>query len=151
MNKAFIVPGLSALGVIAGLAVGTGLSGVVANAATSASSPSTVATSTSSSNSQAPQGPHQYNGKTETALTGDSLSKATSAAKTKYPNATVVRAETDVDGDGTYEIHMQNSDGSQVTVFLDSNYVVTTTASGMSNKNPAPTGNTNRSSSTQSN
>lgn len=149
MNKAFIVPGLSALGVVAGLAVGTGLSGVVANAATTTNS--TTSTASSSTTNQVPQGPHQYNGKTETALTGDSLSKATSAAKTKYPNATVVRAETDVDGDGTYEIHMQNSDGSQVTVFLDSNYVVTTTASGMSNKNPAPTGNTNRSSSTQSN
>lgn len=149
MNRALIVPGLSALGVVAGLAVGTGLSGVVANAATTTNS--TTSTASSSTTNQVPQGPHQYNGNTETALTGDSLSKATSAAKTKYPNATVVRAETDVDGDGTYEIHMQNSDGSQVTVFLDSNYVVTTTASGMSNKNPAPRGNTDSSSSTQSN
>lgn len=142
MNK-FVIPGLAALGIVAGIATG----GVVANAATTSTNASTTPSGTSSTTSTqstqspvggVPNGPHQYNGKTETALTGDNLAKATAAAKTKEPTATVTRAETDVDGDGTYEVHMQKSDGTQVTVFLDANFTVTSETNGMSAKNPGP-------------
>jgi hypothetical protein len=74
-------------------------------------------------------GPHSANGVTETPLTGDDLAKATSAAQTAEPGATVDRAETDADGDA-YEVHMTLADGSHVTVKLDSSFNVTSTADG---------------------
>lgn len=139
MNKLVVLPGLTALGVVAGIAS----SGIIANAATTTQTTATSSSQQTTADQNAPQtprGPHQYNGQTETVLTGNDLTKATDAAKTKYPNATVDRAETDADGDGTYEVHMKNSDGSMVTVFLDSSFNVTSTANGMSNKNPGPQG-----------
>jgi len=75
-------------------------------------------------------GPHHANGKTETALTGDDATKATPAAQAAVPGATVDRAETDAEG-AAYEVHMTNSDGTKVTVKLDSNFNVTGTIDGM--------------------
>jgi hypothetical protein len=74
-------------------------------------------------------GPHQANGITETPLTGSDLAKATAAPNAAVPGATIDRPETDADGD-TYEVHMTKSDGSQVTVKLDANFVVTKTVTG---------------------
>ena len=74
-------------------------------------------------------GPHQANGITETPLTGDDLAKATAAALAAVPDATVERAETDAEG-AAYEVHMTKSDGSEVTVKLDSSFAVTDTLDG---------------------
>ena len=60
----------------------------------------------------------------ETALTGDTLSKATAAALAKVPGAKVVRAETDADGNALYEVHMTNAAGAPVTVYLDKDFAV---------------------------
>ena len=76
------------------------------------------------------KGGHQANGKTETLLTGDDLTKATAAAQAAVPGATVQRAETDAEG-AAYEVHMTKADGSIVTVKLDSNFNVTQTTDGM--------------------
>ena len=76
------------------------------------------------------KGGHQANGKTETVLTGDDLAKATSAAEAAVPGATAQRAETDAEG-AAYEVHMTKSDGSVVTVKLDSSFNVTGTVDGM--------------------
>jgi hypothetical protein len=76
------------------------------------------------------KGGHQANGKTETLLTGDDLSKATAAAQAAVPGATAQRAETDAEG-AVYEVHMTKSDGSIVTVKLDSDFTVTQTIDGM--------------------
>jgi len=76
------------------------------------------------------KGGHQANGKTETVLTGDDLTKATTAAQAAVPGATVQRAETDAEG-AAYEVHMTKADGSIVTVKLDSNFNVTETIDGM--------------------
>jgi hypothetical protein len=78
----------------------------------------------------ASKGGHQANGKTETLLTGDTKTKAVAAAEAAVPGATVDRAETDAEG-ATYEVHMTKSDGSAVTVKLDSNFKVTDTIDGM--------------------
>ena len=74
-------------------------------------------------------GPHQANGITETPLTGDSLSKATAAAKAAVPGGTVQEATTDADG-AKYEVHMTKSDGTEVTVKLDADFKVTSTING---------------------
>lgn len=143
--KKLIVPGLATVGVVSGI-VPLAANAETANTTQSSSSSTTknatgggTTTTQNNSNSQqqgAPSGPHQANGKTETALTGTDLEKATAAAKAKVSDATVERAETDADGDGTYEVHMKKSDGSEITVFLDANFNVTSTANGMSNKGP---------------
>lgn len=141
-NK-LVVPGIAALGMVAGI-VGTNIAANAEGTVTGSSDTSSKTMSKSAAGSKregrgskgAPAGPHQANGKTETELTGDQLAKAKAAAEAKVSGATVVRAETDADGDGTYEVHMQKSDGSQVTVFLDANFTVTSTHDGMGKGGP---------------
>jgi hypothetical protein len=78
----------------------------------------------------APAGPHtNADGKAEEPLTGDLADKVTAAAKAAYPDATVVRVETDVDG-ATYEAHMTKADGTPFTVLFDQNVNVSGTEDG---------------------
>jgi pyruvate/2-oxoglutarate dehydrogenase complex dihydrolipoamide acyltransferase (E2) component len=58
----------------------------------------------------------------ETLLTGDALAKVKAIAEAKVPGGTIVRIETDADGNATYEAHMTKADGSPVTVYVDSNF-----------------------------
>jgi hypothetical protein len=61
----------------------------------------------------------------ETLLTGDTLSKVQAAALAKVGSgATIVRAETDADGNAAYEAHMLKADGSPVTVYVDKSFNV---------------------------
>jgi hypothetical protein len=69
------------------------------------------------------------NGTTEVLLTGTTADKVTAAAKAAVPGATVLRVENDAEG-SPYEAHMQKSDGSQVTVKVDSNFSVTKVETG---------------------
>jgi hypothetical protein len=64
----------------------------------------------------------------ETLLTGDALAKVTAIAKEKVPGGTIVRVETDADGNATYEAHMTRADGTPVTVYVDSNFDYVSTA-----------------------
>jgi hypothetical protein len=70
------------------------------------------------------------NGVTEVLLTGDTATKVKAASLAAVPGGTVLRVENDAEG-ATYEAHMTKSDGSQVTVFFDSNFNLTGTESGM--------------------
>ena len=129
---------------LAGGAIGASMFGT-AGAATNTSSSSTAATASTPAYGAAPSGTpqagarpapdwskagHQANGKTETLLTGTAEAKAKAAAEAAEPGATAQRIETDADG-ATYEVHMTKSDGSIVTVKLDSNFKVTQTLNGM--------------------
>ena len=60
----------------------------------------------------------------ETLLTGDSLSKVTAAAQAKVPGGTIIRVETDADGNAAYEAHMTNAAGEPVTVYVDKSFNV---------------------------
>ena len=61
----------------------------------------------------------------ETLLTGDVLSKVEAAAVAKIGgDATIVRAETDADGNAKYEVHAVKADGTPVTVYVDESYNV---------------------------
>lgn len=135
-NK-LLIPALATLGVVGTIAT-VGAATTVANALTS-SSTSTGSASTSTQHDTSTQNPpafdeskggHAANGKTETLLTGTDLEKATAAATAKVSGATVLRAETEADGKGTYEVHMKKSDGSRITVYLDANFAVTNTEDG---------------------
>ena len=69
-------------------------------------------------------------GPNETLLTGTGLQSATAAATAAVPGATIVRAETNSSGASPYEVHMKKSDGTYVTVELNSSFGVITTISG---------------------
>ena len=116
----------------------------VASAATGSTATSSTSSSTSSSGaptgtppSGAPDPATLSHGPGETLLTGTELTQATAAAEAAEPGATVVRAETDSSGDATYEVHMKKTDGTYVTVELDSSFKVTGTETGFG---PGPAG-----------
>ena len=79
----------------------------------------------------------------ETPLTGDALSKVTAAAKAKVPGGTIIRVETDADGNSAYEAHMVRADGTPVTVYVNKQFDVVSVESGM----PGPPGRAPQSSS----
>lgn len=129
-----------------------GAAGIAAAATSSSSSttPSSSAPANGSSGSTAPA-PGTYgapsagrpdpaamrHGPNETPLTGSDLQKADAAARAAVPGATIIRAETDSSGAAKYEVHMKKSDGTEVTVQLDSNFKVVNTVSGLG---PCPGG-----------
>jgi hypothetical protein len=99
----------------------------IANAASGSSSGSGQ-TPAAAPSSQRPWGPQRSD---ETPLTGDALSKVTAAAKAKVPGGTIVRVETDADGNSAYEAHMVNADGTPVTVYVNKQFDVVSVESGM--------------------
>src|SRR5436190_21569506 len=110
------------------LGVAFGSYGVAAAASgSSSSSSSAAATTTTPSGPAAPPGATAQNPwgnqrSDETLLTGDALAKVKAAAESKVPGGTVVRVETDADGNATYEAHMTKADGTPVTVYVDSSF-----------------------------
>ncbi|MDX6689238.1 MAG: hypothetical protein QOG15_695 [Solirubrobacteraceae bacterium] len=115
-----------------------GLGGAaIANAASSGTSTTSSAASSSGSaqtRDHDPAGPrdpakggHMNGGKTEALLTGDTAAKVKAAAEAKVSGATVERVENDVDTGSPYEAHMRKSDGSEIVVYVDSNFKVTGT------------------------
>ena len=58
----------------------------------------------------------------ETLLTGDALAKVTAIAESNVSGGTIVRVETDADGNATYEAHMTNAAGAPVTVYVDKDF-----------------------------
>lgn len=108
----------------------------VASAATGSTSTTTPSSSSSTGAptgtppAGAPDPATMTHGPGETLLTGTDLSQATAAAEAAEPGATVVRAETDSSGDAKYEVHMKKTDGTYVTVELDSSFKVTGTETG---------------------
>jgi hypothetical protein len=72
----------------------------------------------------------------ETPLTGNALAKVTQLAKAKVPGGTIVRVETDADGNAAYEAHMVKADGTPVTVYVSKQFDVVSVESGM----PGPPG-----------
>ena len=57
-------------------------------------------------------------------MTGDTAAKVKEAALAKVAGGTVVRVETDADGNAAYEAHMTRSDGTPVTVYVDKEFNV---------------------------
>lgn len=105
----------------AALVIGAAAGG--ATLASAASNATSTTPSASSSQSAQPQGRHSVNGKTETALTGDTAAKVKAAALAKV-SGTVDRLETNVDDSAPYEAHITKSDGSQVIVEVNSDFTV---------------------------
>ena len=69
--------------------------------------------------------PSQPQRSDEELLTGDTADQVEEAALEEYPDATIVRIETD--SDGVYEAHLTTAEGEPVTVELDEDFNVTGT------------------------
>ena len=66
----------------------------------------------------------------ETLLTGDTAAQVRKAALAKVSGGTILRVETDADGNAAYEAHMVRSDGTRVTVYVDKSFNVVGTKPG---------------------
>ena len=123
-----------------GVAAGTyGIAQAASSSGSSGSSASSVAPQFAASGPAAAPGGGQPWGRQrsdETPLTGDALSKVTALAKAKLPGATIVRVETDADGNAAYEAHMVKTDGTPATVYVNKQFEVVSVQSGM----PGPPG-----------
>jgi hypothetical protein len=112
---------------VTALAVGLGAGSYGVASAASGSGTSTTTTTTSTAQPSAPPGASAQNPwgnqrSDETLLTGDALAKVTAIAQAKVPGGTIVRVETDADGNAAYEAHMTKADGTPVTVYVDKNF-----------------------------
>jgi predicted DNA repair protein MutK len=104
--------------VVAVTAVALGLTAGSYGIASAASNQGTATTPSTPSTAQ-PWGGQRSD---ETPLTGDALSKVSAVAQGAVAGGTIVRVETDADGNAKYEAHMTKSDGTPVTVYVDSSF-----------------------------
>jgi hypothetical protein len=119
---------------VAAIAVGlTAGSYGIASAAGGSGSSSSSSGSSATAAASAPWG-HQRSD--ETLLTGDTAAKVTQLALAKVPGGTIVRVETDADGNAAYEAHMVKADGTPVTVYVSKQLEVVSVQTGM----PGPHG-----------
>jgi hypothetical protein len=113
------------------LGVAGGSYGVASAASGSGSSNNSATTTTTTPSAPSAQEPWGHQRSDETLLTGDTASKVTAAAEAEVPGGTVIRVETDADGNALYEAHMTTADGTPVTVYVDKDFNVVSTDSGM--------------------
>jgi hypothetical protein len=113
---------LVALAVAVGVA--TGSYGIASAASGSGSGSSGSSTTPPAMAAPDPQHPWGGQRSDETLLTGDTADKVEAAAKAKVPNGTIVRVETDADGNAAYEAHMTKADGTPVTVYVNKQFEV---------------------------
>ena len=112
---------LAAGAVVLGLVAG---SYGVAAAASGNGSSSTDSTTTEPAPSAPDPQPWGAQRSDETPLTGDTLAKVKAAALAEVPDATIVRVETDADGNAAYEAHVVKADGTPATVYVDKQFDV---------------------------
>ena len=124
-----VVVGAVALGLVGGTyGVAAAASGSTSATTAGSSTVFQAAAPTTAPSAGQPWGPQRSD---ETPLTGDALAKVTALATEKVPGGTVVRVETDADGNAAYEAHMIRSDGSPVTVYVSKQLEVVSVQSGM--------------------
>ncbi len=131
------------LAMLVGVVGGSLFNSTTANAQTTNTTVTATPNQSGSQNQTPPQGGqfdpskggHTANGITETLLTGDTATKAKTAALAAVPGGTIQRVETDAEG-AAYEAHMTKSDGSHVTVKMDSNFKVTNIETGQMGGQP---------------
>lgn len=119
--------GSSITRVVAGAAVVFGLgagSYGIASAANGTNSTATETTAESTPPAPDPDNPWGGQRSDETPLTGETLAKVRAAAQAEVANATIVRVETDADGNAAYEAHIVKADGTPATVYVDKQFNV---------------------------
>jgi hypothetical protein len=108
---------------VAAMVLGVGMGSYGIASAASGNGSTTTATTPAASATAPPSGqPWGHQRSDETPLTGDALAKVTAVAEAKVPGGTVIRVETDADGNAKYEAHMTDANGNPVTVYVDADY-----------------------------
>jgi hypothetical protein len=110
--------------VLAGLAAGSfGIAGAATGSGSSSGSTAGT-TSTQPATPAAPSSSQPWGGQRsdETPLTRDALAKVKAVALAKVSGGTIVRVETDADGNAADDAHMTKSDGTPVTVYVDKDF-----------------------------
>ncbi len=124
-----------ALGAIAvGLGAGSyGIASAAGESGSSSASGSNKGAVQAATTPAPPTAQHLWGGQRsdETALSGDIAAKVKEAVLAKVPGATIVRVETDADGNAAYEAHVVKSDGTPATVYIDKQFEVVEVESGM--------------------
>jgi hypothetical protein len=110
---------------IASAASGSGSSG--SSASSSSLWPAAVNPAANAPNAQRPWGRQRSD---ETLLSGDTATKVRQAALGRVSGATIVRVETDADGNAAYEVHMVKADGTPVTVYVNKQFDVVSVDTG---------------------
>jgi hypothetical protein len=118
--------------IVFGLAAGSyGVASAASGSGSTSSGTSSGLTANTAQTAPSAQQPWGGQRPDETLLTGDTKSKVLAAATAKLPNATVVRAETDADGNAAYEVHMVQQDGTPATVYVNQQFDVVSVQTGM--------------------
>jgi len=117
-TRRVLAPGAVVLGLVAGSY------GVAAAASGNGSSSADSTTTQPAPSAPDPQNPWGAQRSDETPLTGDTLAKVQAAALAEVPDATIVRVETDADGNAAYEAHVVKADGTPATVYVDKQFDV---------------------------
>ena len=126
MSKQSLLPKwVAVLAVAVGVAGGSyGLASAASN--NSGSAAQAAAATTPAASNAAPSAGRPWGGQRsdEAVLTGDALAKVSAAAKAKVSGGTIVRVETDADGNAAYEAHMTDASGAPVTVYVNEEFAV---------------------------
>jgi hypothetical protein len=124
-TKNVVVPKWLAMAAVAvGLVGGSyGIASAASSSGTTTATQSAARLAAAAQRSAA-QGPWGGQRSDETPLTGDALAQVTAAAQAKVSGGTIIRVETDADGNALYEAHMTNASGTPVTVYVDKDYNV---------------------------
>ena len=131
-----VVLGAIAVGLTAGTyGIASAASGSGSSQSSSASSGGwqSIATQPAANAPQAPR-PWGRQRSDETLLSGEAAAKVKALALAKVPGGTIIRVETDADGNSAYEAHMVKADGTPATVYVNKQFELVKVESGM----PAP-------------
>jgi hypothetical protein len=135
ISKIIILPSTLAVATLIGVTGGSLLNGLTAGATNTTATTKSTSDQTTKTNppvqTDPSKGGHTVNNKTESVLAGDAAEKVKAAALAAVSGGTIQRVENDVDGGGTFEAHMTDANGKQVTVYLDASYKVISTKDGM--------------------
>lgn len=123
-DKPFLPRAVAVAAVVLGLAAGSYGVAAAASGSSSSSSGTTAQAAAQAQSSPSAQKPWGGQRDDETLLSGATAAKVRQAALAEVENGTIVRVETDADGNAAYEAHMTEADGTPVTVYVDKEFSV---------------------------
>ncbi|MCW2972689.1 MAG: hypothetical protein JWN72_962 [Thermoleophilia bacterium] len=124
------ITSLLAVGVLGAAVAGFGVASVASAADSTTATTAAATTATAAAAGTPPTGAGGQRSD-ETLVTGDIKTTIEAAVLDKYPDATIQRVETEADGNGVYEAHITEADGTQTTAYFDKAGAFTSAQAGM--------------------